>query len=135
MQKLKFYRIGDPLYKQNFTLCIGAAPAAKKYFSKVYNIQAPKAGQDAICVTLERGEESRSFIWVKGPNMGSLAHECLHRAIEVLDYCGVKLDPHNDEPLTYYFSYIFEQCYEVLYSSYKKEKTEKKNNEARKSKN
>ena len=45
---------------------------------------------------------------------GVIAHECLHVANYIANYKGIKLDPNNDEPMTYLIGWITDQIYKFL---------------------
>jgi len=42
--------------------------------------------------------------------LAALGHECLHVVLSVLEFRGVKITTDNDEPVTYYFEWLFRLC-------------------------
>jgi len=57
----------------------------------------------------------RAFIFLrKGNNKieeeATLAHEVVHIAIDILDSIGSRVDPKNQEPLTYLVSHLYTIC-------------------------
>ena len=42
--------------------------------------------------------------------MGVLGHELIHVALAVLEFRGVKFTTENDEPVAYYFEWLFRNC-------------------------
>lgn len=53
----------------------------------------------AVCMWLPRKPRT--------PNeLGTLAHECAHVAIHLMDHIGQRVDLENDEPMTYVVGYL-----------------------------
>jgi len=49
------------------------------------------------------------IVWVSdSTDINTVAHEAVHAAIRVLDYCGITFDAKNDEALAYLVGYISE---------------------------
>jgi hypothetical protein len=46
-------------------------------------------------------------------NVGVITHEAVHVAIEILQYCDIKLDADNSEVLCYLSGWIAKCCGEV----------------------
>jgi len=72
------------------------------------NWKAPEHWDDeqpaAACCTRWNG--GPSIIWLREPPttpaaIGSLAHECCHAAVAVLDFAGVPIEARNDETMAY----------------------------------
>lgn len=42
--------------------------------------------------------------------LGALGHELIHVALAVLEFRGVKVTTENDEPVAYYFEWLFRNC-------------------------
>ncbi len=55
-------------------------------------------------------------------NYGAIAHEVLHVALHNLKKVGFNLDYENQEPLNYYFEYLYKQIIDKCFKQYKKRK-------------
>ena len=96
------------LYKAPIYCLIGSSEqVAEKKFSK-YGFQANWNGSvgKSMSFTSEYGNTIYG-IWIKDKkDIGAIVHEICHTAIYILNDRGVKLDPNNDEPITYLVEHI-----------------------------
>jgi len=53
-------------------------------------------------------------------NYGTIAHELLHAAFQASRLVGIKFDYENQEPIVYYFEYLFKKAIERLFKEYRK---------------
>lgn len=47
--------------------------------------------------------------------LGALAHELIHVALAILEFRGIKLESANDEPIAYYYEWLFRNCARELW--------------------
>lgn len=77
--------------------------------------------------TLENSEEYVSVIWMPRfdnsvDSYGTLAHECLHVAIRAMDRLGIPITEDNQEPIAYYFEFLFKELLSELIKKLKSKK-------------
>lgn len=78
------------------------------------HFQPESSGKGGLCLYGNGSEGDVCCVWVKRKNdHGTIAHECLHAAMETLSARGVKCDYDNPEPLTYLHGWIVDKCYEA----------------------
>lgn len=73
----------------------------------------------AEMVYLKKDGTSISLIWMEEydhtiDHMGTLAHECIHSAMRILEKVGVPVTLDQHEALTYLFNDIYKSCLDVL---------------------
>lgn len=64
----------------------------------------------ARCVSFNHRDGGRTNLvfTLAESKLSELVHECVHAAIDILDSRGWKIDPQNDEPLTYLVQWLFD---------------------------
>jgi hypothetical protein len=65
----------------------------------------PSNGSQVHYVSLVKEHCSNRF-----DRLAALGHELLHVVLAILEYRGVKITSDNDEPVTYYFEWLFRIC-------------------------
>lgn len=65
----------------------------------------PKGDSPIHYVSIVR-EESRD----RFERLGALGHELVHVVLAILEHRGVKITSDNDEPVAYYFEWLFRNC-------------------------
>lgn len=123
--KKQHFKIGCKLYKHEILVCIGTSPketaiAVGNAFAKQPWWEHQHAGLKLTDALLD--EETYGFcagkvfyapsalLWLRdGNDIGTIVHECVHLAYEVLCARGVVITRENDEPLTYLVEHFMRQ--------------------------
>jgi hypothetical protein len=107
--KLKKIWLYDEVFKQNYLFLIGDRITAEKFLNKNYSESFNvKESNDAKIFRLETGG---IIMWIPRVNnkprtLAVLSHELAHAVSYCFDFHGIKLDPQNDEPFSYYLEYL-----------------------------
>ena len=118
----KTYKIVDPIYSTDIVLVIGSREYLKKVSAKKFKLELSTNPTSAgICFFVE-GDNGRTYnlIWFAKndwliKDYGIIAHECLHAAMRGLESIDFKLDYDNQEPLVYYFEFIYQSVLKKLH--------------------
>lgn len=65
---------------------------------------------DGLDGTATQIRDSEYVIWVRGNDLATLAHECLHIANMILDAKGIIPSFSNDEAQAYLMNYLINKC-------------------------
>lgn len=99
------------MYRVDFLFFIGWKKQtfinyAEKHYDEVMHL--PGTG---YCRMMSYKNRCTVLIWTEKKTAHDvLAHECLHAVNWVLERAGVKLDPRNDEPQTYFLGNLVRQA-------------------------
>lgn len=100
----------EPIYQVHLTLLWDCTNDELFQWIKRYkNVELPDINNfDGGVFQLDSDNSRYFFLWLNKTNPGIIAHECLHTVFDILEYNGVKYDPDNQEPFTYYLQYWIE---------------------------
>ena len=126
--------VRDLIYNFDLTVCVGDYDYYQKYVENNHGIEPEEqtnwGGESQVIISESVNNKTNnikveSIIWLPvlnfvTSNYATIAHEILHIAINVFKHVGIKLDYDNQEPLNYYFDYLFESTLKELLKKYKK---------------
>ena len=119
--------IVSELYGLKTVLIIGSYKSYQDYINKRFglNDEVEQKYFGGETQTLESSKEYVSVIWLPRFNAsvdsyGTLAHECLHVAIRAMDRLGIPIREDNQEPIAYYFEFLFTELLSRLIKNRKK---------------
>lgn len=120
--KLKIIKIHEKMYGIPLRLIIAPWEEYKTHIKKTYGFTESEQrffGGMSYLVTSENKGEAEGIIWMPSfdnsmDSISTLAHECLHIAIRVLDKMGVITNIDNQEPLCYLQQYYFKAALEKM---------------------
>ena len=119
--------IVSELYGLKTVLIVGSYKDYQDYINKRFglNEDSKQKFYGGETQTLENSKEYLSVIWLPRFNSyvdsyGTLAHECLHVAIRAMDRLGIPIKEDNQEPIAYYFEFLFTELLSRLIKNRKK---------------
>lgn len=117
MKPIRF-RVVENVYRKHLTVLIDPdTERAKKALAKLTGNTPensdPSGSAGSAILSYPKGNQP--IIWLKSKNdLTTLAHECAHVAMYVLDLCGIKVTQENDEPFTYLMQFYMNRCLEQM---------------------
>jgi len=70
----------------------------------------PKNGAPVHYISIVRGQSKNRL-----DRLAALGHELIHVALAILEFRGVAIGTDNDEPVAYYFEWLFRHCASELW--------------------
>lgn len=126
-EKTNFYfEVDDPIYNVPLIFIVGS----KEYYKNVvvkklkYEwVNSINCGGESMLVFDEQKGEANTIVWIPRlnfsiSNYSTIAHEILHATFHTLKMIGIKLDYENQEPINYYFDFLFDGCLAKLVKIY-----------------
>lgn len=111
-RKPSLIAVSLPVYKTGVYVSVGDRAAARRHLTRTHG-DCPEIGFDRSegKTVWDEGKDLWVFVWVlrqkdRAMTLDSLAHEAVHAALRILHTRGVKVDPDNDEALTYLVGHI-----------------------------
>lgn len=121
--KAQFRYFADPIYQIDVWTVRGPDEAVNLAMKRVW----PKFGSDGhrfehngmMCFQEDGVRGARMFIVVsddlKGrPLLATVAHECFHGCVRVMEHVGIDLVGQSEEAFAYYFDFLFEKSIKSL---------------------
>lgn len=80
----------------------------ERYILNKYSVEIKFRGAAGFrAIKNQKTQVADLILWFDETDDNTIAHECLHCAIYVLDTRGVKINKKNDEPACYYLGWLF----------------------------
>lgn len=76
-------------------------------------------GDEADGLTVFHGDAMELYIGVFDKEPATLAHECVHGAVYILNHAGVRFSTDNNEQLAYLVGHMFDECFPAILRSWK----------------
>lgn len=121
--------IYDDIYYSHFKLIVATEKELEKYMQKNYSVEVETSYGGAYFVldNKESGEQHR-ILWINDQGeteltfniLKILTHELIHACTRTFDGAGIQTTIDNDEPMAYYYTYLFGQVFPHLVKFYEK---------------
>ena len=122
MKEQSFF-VEDPIYNIVLYFVIGSHQYFMNQANKVFGLPFAERDSDGELSILHMqnadGETTKAFVlWINNDDLTTmqsiLVHELGHFVISAFEYIGIKIDPQNQEPFTYYYQMIFDNIMKTL---------------------
>lgn len=120
--RLRRWQWVDPIYDMSVFLLRGPGEPARRWINRRItdeDYQGTFAQGKMVFYSGPRG--TALIIWLPSnwtPKtsacLATLAHECVHGAVAVLQHRGLKLSDESEEAFSYYVGWLFRGCHERL---------------------
>jgi len=122
------FKVNDPIYNVPLIFIVGDKEYYKKHMKNKLDCdyeESQSMGGETILIVDEKEGSANTIVWIPRLNFSignysTIAHEVLHATFQTLNMIGVKLDYNNQEPINYYFDYLFGECLDKLIKFYRK---------------
>jgi hypothetical protein len=128
-KKLRCYIFKVPLYEMSYKVYIGknlkASIDACELDYKGLDLKLDHKFTDAYAGVVNHFSNGEEFIMLLSPDVsrgidGIIAHESLHLAWYITDYCDIQCDPDNHEALAYVLTHIVNNVHKAMNNYNKK---------------
>lgn len=109
----KTFVVSDPVYRASISVVIGDFD----YFKKVCESNDIEAAEQyrfrsGVCQEIQKDSGLGYVLWVRDKNdLKTITHELIHLVNFVFHTANIKTTFRNDEPMAYYYSYLFGEIY------------------------
>lgn len=110
-----FVTFYDELYRATFLFLVGELDIFKKACNKYFGDVDGEIGEGRFAAYRNKAGEEINVIWLEKWDEEDAVHEATHAAGYVLSKRGYEYSSENDEPFTYYVTWIYKtmkECYE-----------------------
>lgn len=121
------FPIEDEMYSIPFHIIVGDKEYYKKIIEKKFDCRMEVSDNQGGETMVLDSKDGGIIITIWFPrldftisNHGVIAHELLHATFQASRMIGIKFDFENQEPIVYYFEYLFERTTEKLMKVYRK---------------
>lgn len=102
----------------NLHIMIGERESAIRYLKRKYKVNFLPIHRGTFFM-LEKDGKSLFFIWMEKfdwsiPYQSLMAHELIHFTFSAFEKAGINVQESKQEPLAYYYDYIFEKIWYTL---------------------